>query len=78
MYFSFIQLGIKLIKHFGRTTVGEPIVSQDTLDKKNRKKRAAKTNSPNLCISKLAITSHVEALYAKFMRDKQSFTQQDL
>ena len=48
----------------------EPSTGQSTLDKKNRKKRAAKTKSPESCMTKMRINPDVNAFYTKFLRVK--------
>ena len=57
-------------------SIGMGNIAQSSLDKKNRKKRAAKTSSPDQSMQKLVINSDVDAFYTKFMRDKY-FTRAD-
>jgi hypothetical protein len=48
-----------------------PSIGKSSLDKKNRKKRAAKNLSPDLDMTELVVDPFIEAFYSKFMRKKK-------
>ena len=56
------------------TTAAESLIEastgQKTMEKKNRKKRAAKNKTPDSCISNMRINSDVDGFYTKFLRVK--------
>jgi hypothetical protein len=56
--------------------IAGPSTGYDSLDRKNRKKRAAKARSPDMKMSKLVIDEYVEAFYSKYMR-RQRFKGED-
>jgi hypothetical protein len=46
---------------------------QSSIEKRNRKRRAAKPTTPERIMPKVVIDSYIEEFYAKFMTKKKKF-----